>query len=234
MARQPRFVLPGQPQHVIQRGNNRDVIFADDADYLYYLEVLAEACAEHGCAIHAYVLMTNHVHLLITPESATGISRVMQSLGRRYVQYFNYRYRRTGTMWEGRYRATILDTEQYLLTCYRYIELNPVRAGMVSSPGDYRWSSFRSNALGEAEAFITRHTVYLALGLDDAARQQRYRALFEHAIDPIMIDGIRDATNKGWILGSDRFKEQIGELLERQLEPKSRGGDRKSNDFRNG
>jgi putative transposase len=233
VARQPRFVLPGQPQHVIQRGNNHAIIFTDDSDHLYYLEILAEACERHDCKVHAYVLMSNHVHLLITPVSETGISLVMQSLGRRYVQYFNYRYTRTGTMWEGRYKATLLDTEQYLLACHRYIELNPVRAGMVGFPGDYRWSSFRFNALGMPDALITHHEIYQALGSDDVLRQQRYRALFDHCIDPTVIDGIREATNKGWVLGNDRFKEQIGVLLGRQLEPKCRGGDRKSNDFRN-
>ena len=232
MARQPRFVLPGQPQHVIQRGNNRDVIFANDADYHFYLETLMQACERHGCQVHAYVLMTNHVHLLITPESETGISLVMQSLGRRYVQYFNYRYRRTGTMWEGRYKATLLDTEQYLLVCYRYVELNPVRAAMVGYAGDYLWSSYRHNALGMPDALITRHDIYQALGPDDALRQQRYMALFEHCIDPTVIDGIREATNKGWVFGNDRFKDKIRVLLDRQLEPKCRGGDRKSNDFR--
>jgi len=233
VARQPRFVLPGQPQHVIQRGNNRDLIFADDSDYLRYLEILVDACERHSCEVHAYVLMTNHVHLLITPVSETGISLVMQSLGRRYVQYFNSRYKRTGTMWEGRYKATLLDTEQYLLTCYRYIELNPVRAGMVGYPGDYRWSSFRYNAMGMPDALITPHDIYQALAPDEALRQQYYRTLFDHLIDPRVIDGIREATNKGWVLGNDRFKEQLRVLLGRQLEPKCRGGDRKSNDFSN-
>ena len=234
MARQPRFVLPGQPQHVIQRGNNRTVIFADEADYLCYLQMLTDASNRHGCKIHAYVLMPNHVHLLVTPESGQGISRVMQSLGRRYVQYFNYRYQRTGTLWEGRYKATLVDTEQYLLTCYRYIELNPVRAGMIGHPADYRWSSFRHNALGQPDALITCHKIYQALGPDDIQRQQRYRALFEQVIDPKIVEGIREATNKGWVFGNDRFKQQIALLLDRQLEPKCRGGDRKSNKFRSG
>ena len=121
MARQPRFVLPGHPQHVIQRGNNRNVIFAEYADYCIYNDNLGEACERFRCRVHAYVLMTNHVHLLITPETEQGISEVMQSLGRQYVQYFNYQYQQTGTLWEGRYKASLLDTTQYLLTCYRYI-----------------------------------------------------------------------------------------------------------------
>ena len=137
MARLPRFVLPGQPQHVIQRGNNKAPIFKQKQDYLFYLEKLAEACGRFGCEIHAYILMTNHVHLLMTPDSENSISKTMQSLGRYYVQYFNYRYERTGTLWEGRYKASLLHSEQYLLTYYRYIELNPVRAGMVDHPSDY-------------------------------------------------------------------------------------------------
>ena len=135
MARLPRFILPGQPQHIIQRGNNRQDIFCSEDDYLYYLEKLIEAASKHQCDIHAYVLMTNHVHLLVTPHTEEGIGKMMQVLGRYYVQYFNHRYKRTGTLWEGRYKATLIDTEQYLLTCMRYIELNPVRAKeMVNHP----------------------------------------------------------------------------------------------------
>ena len=142
MPRLPRYVLPGQPQHVIQRGNNREPIFYDYSDYRFYLEKLAAACQKHDCSLHAYVLMTNHVHLLITPHSMDGIGKVLQMLGRYYVQYFNYTYDRTGTLWEGRYKATLIDSEQYLLTCMRYIELNLVRAGIEEHPKDYPWSSY--------------------------------------------------------------------------------------------
>ena len=141
MARQPRFILPGQPQHVIQRGNNRQPIFATTRDYEFYLEKLLKASKEHECQIHAYVLMTNHVHLLVTPTKIDGLSKMMQMLGRYYVQYFNYNYQRTGTLWEGRYKACLISSEQYLLTCMRYIELNPLRAQMVEEPGQYRWTS---------------------------------------------------------------------------------------------
>ena len=146
MARLPRFVLPGHPQHVIQRGNNRNVIFASEDDFHFYLDCLKTACKSHDVQVHAYVLMTNHVHLLMTPQTECGLAKVMQSVGRRYVQYFNWNYKRTGTLWEGRYKATLIDTKRYLLTCYRYIELNPVRANMVTQPEAYRWSSFRFNA----------------------------------------------------------------------------------------
>lgn len=139
MARLPRYFMEGQPQHAIQRGNNRAPVFGAEDDYRFYLECLQEAAVRHGCAIHAYVLMTNHVHLLVTPETEGSLPKTLQSVGRRYVQYFNYTYGRTGTLWEGRYRATVIDSEHYLLTCMRYIELNPVRAGMVPQPEGYRW-----------------------------------------------------------------------------------------------
>ncbi len=232
MARLPRFVLPGQPQHVIQRGNNRSVIFVGDEDYQYYLDILQEACKKHQCDIHAYVLMTNHVHLLITPHTENGISKVMQILGRHYVQYFNYQYQRTGTLWEGRYKATLLDSEQYLLVCSRYIELNPVRANMVKQPEDYPWSSYRANALGQNDPLLTTHKTYQLLAKGTEERCRNYRALFEHHIDDKQLDDIRQATNKAWVLGNDKFRSQIEELTKRQATPKPKGGDRKSKSYR--
>ena len=231
MARLPRFSLPGQPQHVIQRGNNRDIIFVDNRDYQFYLEKLYDTCLRFGCNVHAYVLMTNHAHLLLTPKTEKAISQVMQSLGRYYVQYFNYRYQRTGTLWEGRYKSTLIDAEDYLLACYRYIELNPVRAGMVEHPHDYIWSSYRYNALGVHDPLITEHTLYWQLGCNAGERQASYRQLFQHLISRDMLSTIRDATNKAWVLGNDCFRERIETLLERRAAPRSRGGDRKSVDF---
>ena len=233
MARLPRFSIPGQPQHVIQRGNNHDVIFVADEDYYFYLEKLKDACQKYQCDIHAYVLMTNHVHLLMTPHSENGISKVMQSLGRFYVQYFNYQYNRTGTLWEGRYKATLLDSEQYLLICSRYIELNPVRAKMVLHAAEYPWSSYHYNAQGEENQLITPHVVYKTLGRSDNERQLNYRALFDSHMSSIDIEDIREATNKAWVLGNDRFKEQIEKLTARQVKPKARGGDRRSKKFKN-
>ena len=163
MARLPRYVIPGQPQHIIQRGNNRQVIFAADADFQFFRDALIDAADNHGLAIHAYVWMTNHIHLLATPKEEDSISKVFQSVGRKYVQYFNYTYQRSGTLWEGRYRATVVDSERYLLTVMRYIELNPVRADMVAHPRDYAWSSYRRNADGEAGAnadWLTPHREY--------------------------------------------------------------------------
>jgi putative transposase len=143
MPRLPRYILPGVPQHIIQRGNNRQAIFAAEGDYITYLDWLKRAADQYGLYIHAYVLMTNHVHLLATPMAEDSIGKALQSLGRRYVQYFNFSYGRTGTLWESRYRATVVDADSYFLACSRYIELNPVRASMVQAPGDYRWSSYR-------------------------------------------------------------------------------------------
>ena len=181
MARLPRYIIPGQPQHIIQRGNNRQLMFAAEADYQFFRDALVEAAAKHGLAIHAYVWMTNHVHLLATPEFDDSIGKTFQSVGRRYVQYFNYTYQRSGTLWEGRYRATVVDSERYLLMLMRYIELNPVRAGMVAAPQDYPWSSYRHNALGKAGPnadWLSSHEEYSRLGRDDADRQEAYRALF--------------------------------------------------------
>ncbi|MCG6870584.1 MAG: transposase [Gammaproteobacteria bacterium] len=229
MARLPRFVLAGHPQHVVIRGNNREPIFYANEDYRFYLEKLKQACDRHACDLHAYVLMTNHVHLLITPNQDNSLSKAIQMLGRYYVQYFNYSYQRTGTLWEGRFKAALIDSEAYALTCYRYIELNPVRAqGMVEHPGEYPWSSYRRNALGEPDKLITPHTLYQSLGRNEPARQKAYRALFKARIPEKTLAEIRDATNKAWVLGSDHFKDRIEPQLNRAASPKPRGGDRKS------
>lgn len=223
MARLPRYVVPGQPQHVIQRGNNREPIFADEADYRFYLECLLEAAQREALALHAYVLMTNHVHLLATPDTETSLSRVLQSVGRRYVQYFNRTYDRTGTLWEGRYKATLIDSERYLLTCMRYIELNPVRAGMVDHPGDYPWSSYPANARGKVQSLVTPHSLYRGLARTDNARQAAYCRLFRAHLNQSEIEAIREATNKAWVLGNDRFRDKIETLSGRRTAPLPRG-----------
>lgn len=231
MARLPRFALPGHPQHVITRGNNRGIIFADDQDYYFFRDCLAKACIEHEVVIHAYVFMTNHVHFLMTPQTETGISKVMQSVGRRYVQYFNSTYRRSGTLWEGRYKAALVETERYLLTCYRYIELNPVRANMVKQPSDYRWSSYRCNAHGHNDKLVTPHPLYMGLAATDPDRYEAYRYLFRTHMDEDTLQEIRDATNKAWALGSERFHAEMEMLLNRQTRPIPRGGDRRSENW---
>lgn len=233
MARLPRFVIPGQPQHVIQRGNDRQVIFQTDSDYNFYLEKLHAAADKHQCDIHAYVLMINHVHLLVTPHTENGIGKMMQMLGRYYVQYYNHCYSRTGTLWEGRYKATLIDTEQYLLTCMRYIELNPVRAeGMVEHPSEYPWSSYSYNALGQVDLVVTPHLEYRRLGATNDERQSSYRQLFRAHIPNMTLNEIREATNKSWVLGSDRFKRKMEKKLMRPVASSGQGGDRKSDVYR--
>jgi putative transposase len=179
-----------------------------------------------------WFVMSNHVHLLMTPHTKDGIGKVMQSLGRYYVQYFNYKYGRTGTLWEGRYRATVLDSEAYLLTCYRYIELNPVRAGMVRYPADYPWSSYRCHAQGKDDRLITVHDLYRALGANPKQRQEAYRSLFTHKIPQRTLAEIREATNKAWVLGSERFQKRVEQLTHSAARPRSRGGDRRSVAFK--
>jgi putative transposase len=167
-----------------------------------------------------------------TPQEEQSVSKVLQMLGRYYVQYFNYSYQRTGTLWEGRYKATLIDSEAYLLTCMRYIELNPVRAAMVEHPSDYPWSSYHYNALGKPNELVSPHIEYLRLGKTDEERQAAYRQLFKHRIPESSMNEIRDATNKAWALGNDRFKQRIQKQLERRVEPSAKGGDRKSEKFK--
>ena len=231
MARQPRFILPGQPQHVIQRGNNRQPIFATARDYEFYLEKLMRAASEHDCQIHAYVLMTNHVHLLVSPARIDGLGKMMQMLGRYYVQYFNYNYQRTGTLWEGRYKSSLISSEQYLFTCMRYIELNPLRAGMVEEPSEYPWSSYHHNALGKSDALIQPHLEYVRLGKTSAEQQKSYQALFQIPLELKMLHEIRESTNKCWILGDSKFKQSVAQQLARRVEPIAKGGDRKSRKY---
>ncbi|WP_461482538.1 transposase [Porticoccus sp.] len=233
MARLPRLYLPGCAQHIIQRGNNREACFYDEADYTAYLAFLKDAAVKYQVAIHAFVLMTNHVHLLVTPEDEKGVGRLMQAQGRKYVQYVNHTYGRTGTLWEGRYKSTLVDTDNYLLTVYRYIELNPVRADMVSHSADYPWSSYRYNALGKEIQLVTPpHPQYLQLGKTAAERQSAYRALFRGRMADRDLTAIREATSKGWALGDNRFKQQIEASTGRRAVPLGRGGDRKSEAYR--
>lgn len=232
MARLPRLVISGQPLHLLQRGNNRSVTFFADEDYHFYRDTLYRASRRFGCAIHAYVLMTNHVHLLLTPGDERAPARMMQAVGRRYVRYINGCYRRTGTLWEGRYKSTLIDSEHYLLICSRYIELNPVRAGMVENPETYRWSSYRHNAYGELDTLITPHALYRALGPRPADQQVAYRALFKAQLEAQTLEAIRNATNDGAVLGHDRFREQIEAALQRRVARLAHGGDRRSEMFR--
>ena len=223
MARLGRYFLPTQPLHVIQRGNNRQAIFHADDDYRAYLQWLGAAAQVNGCAIHAYVLMTNHVHLLVTPQTADSLPRMMQGLGRNYVRYINRAYRRTGTLWEGRYRAAPIDSDPYFLSCGVYIERNPVRARMVEHPRDYPWSSYPAHAHGKADPLITDHALYRALGRTKAERHKSYRALFAKPLSRDFVQELRNATNGGWAMGGERFKAQIAAALKRRAAPLSPG-----------
>jgi putative transposase len=226
MPRQKRYRIPDIPQHVIARGNDRKACFFNPSDYCSYLKLLGEASAKHGCEVHAYVLMTNHVHLLMTPRKPDALSRTMQAVGRRYVQQINALYRRTGTLWEGRYKATVVASEDYLLWCYRYIELNPVRAGMVPEPGAYPWSSYRHNALGREDRVVCEQEAYLSLGRTAEIRQAAYRELFREVITDEKLDQIRDSTRMGRPLGNDRFKAEIEAMLRCRVSCNTWGGAR--------
>jgi putative transposase len=228
MARLPRLYVAGCSHHIIQRGNNRDACFFDEKDYAFYLQQLKISAGQSGVAIHAFVLMTNHVHLLVTPPAANACAKMMQSLGRKYVQYINLTYRRTGTLWEGRYKSTLVDCDSYFLTVSRYIELNPVRAKMIADPSEYAWSSYRGNAMGKDIGLLTPHHTYLALGETAAQRIIRYRKLFADVIPMNTLDQIRECTNKSWVLGSSKFKAQIESAANRRIESLGWGGDRKS------
>lgn len=223
MPRRARLSIAGIPWHIIQRGNNRSACFYADEDYRRYLETLEEQAKKFDCAVHAYVLMTNHVHLLLTPAKEESAGLLMKHLGQRYVQYINRRYRRTGTLWEGRFRSCLAQSEHYVLSCYRYIELNPVRANMVAHPRDYRWSSYPANAYGKSERLIKPHYEYLCLGRTDTERRTVYKELFRVHLDADCISEIRKATNGNYVLGNDRFKKGIERVLRRRVAPGKSG-----------
>ena len=215
--RRPRVILPDTPLHIIQRGNNRQACFFADDDYRFYLEWLQEYAAMERVAIHAYVLMTNHVHLLLSAQTAAGAGRLMKRLGQRYVQYVNRTYRRSGTLWEGRFRSCLAQEEHYVMGCYRYIELNPVRAEMVEHPAECRWSSYRVNGQGEQSRLITSHPLYDALGDSPGDRRAAYRELFRYELNPGLVDEIRKATNGNYVLGTERFEQQVAAMLGRRV-----------------
>ena len=227
MPRRPRIKLAGMPQHVVQRGINREPCFFAEEDYHSYLHWLEKAAADWHCVVHAYVLMTNHVHLLISAERPESPGALMKALGQRYVQYVNRTYRRSGTLWEGRFRSCLTQEDGYLLTCQRYIELNPVRADMVEHPAEYRWSSYLGNAQGEPDELLKPHAMYLALGRDKASRAAAYRELFRYALEPGLVDEIRRATNGNYALGNATFAAQVAAALGRRATPGKSGRPRR-------
>ena len=230
MPRKPRFYLPDIPAHVIQRGNCRQAVFFDTADYAAYLRWLKEGALRHGCAIHAYVLMTNHVHMLMTPHTPESISRTIQFVGRHYVTYINHTYGKSGTLWEGRHKGCVIASEDHLLSCMRYIELNPVRAGMVARPIEYRWSSYDANAAGHPDDIITPHNLYQTLGKHLSERQHAYRELFLNTLGREQLHDIRATVQTGTPLGNDRFRRHIEQTLECKVGQARRGRPKKAID----
>ncbi|MGQ0586274.1 MAG: transposase [Gammaproteobacteria bacterium] len=217
MPRRPRLGIAGIPFHVIQRGNNRSPCFFEGGDYHRYLVDLERLSRMHGVAVHAYVLMTNHVHLLVTAQRADGVSQLMKQLGQGYTQYVNRRHERTGSLWDGRFRSCLVDTESYFLTCHRYIETNPVRAGMVGHPAAYLWSSYRANAEGVPNSMLSPHEIVEALGNTPAARRAAYRELFCEELGGAQLERIRRTTNGGFALGTPQFEERMAKALGRRV-----------------
>ena len=212
MPRRRRYCPVGIPVHVIQRGNNRQKLFTSDSDLAAYAHWLSDAAGRFQVEVHGWVFMTNHVHLLLRPLKEQALSRMMQSLGRRYVTFFNYSYARTGTLFEGRFRSSVVQEDRYFLTCLRYIELNPVRAGMVIDPGDFRWSSYRVHAMGAPVKFWTPSDLYLSLGQNKTERQRVWREGVKNTLDSDTIARIRHCTNTGLVLGTKEYRTQIASL----------------------
>ena len=217
MPRRPRIILPDVATHIFQRGNDRQVCFIHADDYRNYLDWLHKYALEHGCAIHAYALMTNHAHLLLTPDTLERPGRLMKQLGQRYVQYFNRTYRHSGTLWEGGFMSCLALDDRYVLECYRYIELNPVRANRVEHPADYPWSSYRANAPSSESLLISPQSIYNQLGARPAQQMSRYRELFRSHLEPGMTDEIRSATNGNYVLGNECVQRQVEKALGRRV-----------------
>ena len=223
MPRRPRLHLADYPHHIVQRGHNRTACFLAEDDYQTYRHWLGEALTQTGAALHAYVLMTNHVHLLVTPKRAEDIPRLVMAIGRRYVQTINTTYRRTGTLWDSRYKSSLIQTDTYLLRCQRYIELNPVRADMVRDPGAYPWSSYRANGLGASDPLLSPHSLYLELGNSPECRQAAYRELFRTGLDEAAVAELRLAIQQSQPIGSERFLHQIEQMTGQRREARPRG-----------
>jgi putative transposase len=217
MARLPRLTVPGYPHHIIQRGNNRQPIFGGTADYELLLGLVDEHARKQHVALHAYVLMSNHFHLLATPETAEGIPQMMQAVGRRYVRNYNLRYARTGTLWEGRYRSTLIQAERYLLACMVYLDLNPVRAGMVADPGDYPWSSYQHYIGRRHDKLVTPHPLYWELGNTPFSRDQAYLELVRAGISRQQEQALTDSALRGWALGEPDYVADLQRRTERRL-----------------
>ena len=217
MARQPRLTVPGYPHHIIQRGNNRQLIVRDDADRQRLLDLLAEHSLRCRVALHAYVLMDNHFHVLATPDTADGVPQMMQAVGRSYVRYFNNRHGRSGTLWEGRYRSTLIETDRYLLACMAYIDLNPVRAGMVAQAADYPWSSHGHYIGRGTDKLVTPHALTWTLGNTPFAREAAYAELVQSGVNPVQQLALTAATLRGWAFGEPDFVADLQKRTQRRV-----------------
>lgn len=226
MPRRARMYIPGLPYHVVQRGNNREPCFIEPENYQFYLELWKTLSVRYGVSVHAYCLMTNHIHFLVTPDSETSLSNTMKVVGSRYAQYINLKYKRTGTLWEGRHRSSLVQTDKYLLTCMRYIELNPVRANMVKRPEEFQWSSYGVNAWGD-KSWLNQHEEYLRLGQSVEERSHSYRELFKHQLSEVDLHIIRKAVHYCQPIGDDRFREFIEEKYGIRLGQLKRGRPKK-------
>jgi putative transposase len=223
MARLPRLVIPHHPHHVIQRGNDRQTIFRDADDHGVFLGRLREAAKRFKVAIHAYVLMPDHFELLASPSDQDGLARMMQWIGRYYVPYFNHKYGRAGTLWQGRYKTTVIDSERYLMTCSRYIELSPVRAAIAADPTDYPWSSHAHHVGLKVDPVITDHSLYWALGNTPFEREAAYKGLTDQGLTAEEVRILSEAAPKGWALGSEQFKVSLEKQVQRRVRPAKRG-----------
>lgn len=223
MARKPRINLKGYPQYIMQRGHNRLPCFFGTEDYQFFLQCLEKSAAQYQCDLHTYALLENEVHLIVTPHIEGGVSQMMQSLGRRYVQYINHRYARSGTLWEGRYKSSLIDSSAYLITCSRYIEALPIDVGLAEAPENYSWSSFRHHALAEENLLLTPHQLFLELGDTDKERARAYRDFLGFELDPGIKKHIAETLSMEMVLGGDMFKYRIQAMLNRPVRPKKRG-----------
>jgi putative transposase len=223
MARRPRLVVPHQPHHIVQFGVDRQPIFRESDDYRTFLNWLREAAKQYKVAIHAYVLMPDHIHLLATPDDSEGLARMMQWVGRHYVPYFNRKYQRTGTLWQGRFKANVIDAASYFMICCRYLELNPVRAGIALDPADYGWSSYAHHIGVKPNPLITDHSLYWALGNTPFEREAAYKYLTEQVLTQQELHDVTESAHKGWVLGSESFKTNLEKQLNHQIRPGKRG-----------
>ena len=232
MARLSRIVVPNQPLHIMHRGNNRQDIFKSEDDLIRIRKDIKHSLSKAGCYLHAYVVMTNHLHLLITPKNKEQLAKFMQSMANRYVRYYNAKHQRTGTIWEGRFKSCLVDSEHYLFALYKYIEMNPIKANMVEDIANYRCSSYRHNALGETDELITEHDLYKELGATVEQRYEQYKKIFDELDISRQQDQITKATLAGEVYGSNGFHNKISGLISRATKLTTHGGDRKSEEFK--